>query len=246
MDRRLATLAAACDHNAPFALMYLRVTEGVSTAPGDERGGDAVRPEVRFRDPAYLNHLDAVFATLYFDAIDAWRLGDREAVPEAWRIAFEAAAERRVSGLGDILLGMNAHISRDLPFALERSGLRTADGRSGKADFDRVNSLLGDVQEPMLREQSRRFDPGIADTTLPALDIGAPSFAELMTRWRTEAFANGRRLIEAPPSERDAVAAEIESAGAGRARLIEALTSNLVLGPGADERREYCEERLTG
>lgn len=232
MERRLAELAAACDHNAPFALMYLRVTEGVG-----ENGA------VSFEDPRYLNHLDAVFAELYFDAYDSWRSGRPEEVPEAWRIALAAADDREASTLGDMLLGMNAHISRDLPLALVDTGLSGADGRSAKDDFDRVNGLLADVQEPMIEEQAERFDPGVAKATLPALEVDAEGLGELMTRWRTEAWQNARRLLAANGAARAALAVEIEDAAAGRAQLISALTSDLVLGPGSDERDAYCEER---
>jgi Family of unknown function (DUF5995) len=231
MNRRLQELATACDHNAPFALMYLRVTEAVGITGAQ-----------RFRDHSYLNHLDAVFADLYFTAFDAWRSGDRDAVPEAWRIAFEAADEREASGLGDMLLGMNAHISRDLPFALARTGLRTPDGRSAEADFDRVNTLLADVQAPMIEEQTTRFDPGIGRATLPVLTVDAETIGRLLTRWRTEAWENAERLILLQGDARERLGEQIEEAAAGRARLIETLTSNLVLGPGADERDDYCED----
>ena len=113
MGARLRPLAASCDHLAPFALMYMNVSREVRTG---------VRA-ARYRSPPYVAHLDAVFASLYFHAIDTWRTGRRDLVPRAWRIAFSAAAARRVSGLGDMLLGMNAHISRDLPYALAAVGL---------------------------------------------------------------------------------------------------------------------------
>jgi hypothetical protein len=230
MRRRFEILARACDHKAPFALMYLRVTEGV----GNTGAG-------RFRDPDYLNHLDAIFATLYFDAFDAWIAG--RDVPEAWAVAFASADARRTSTLGDLLLGMNAHISRDLPFALERAGLTTPSGRSARSDFDRVNALLGDVSAPMLREQSERFDPGVERATLPVLDLDADGLALLLARWRTEAWGNARRLVAARGAEHSRIAAAIEQAAAGRARLIEALMSNLVLGPSTEERDRYCERR---
>lgn len=235
MDRRFQDLADRCHHAAPFALMYLRVTENVG-GPG----------ALDFEDPGYLNHLDAVFAGQYFAAIDAWRSGNEDQVPEAWALSFEAAEEERLTGLGDMLMGMNAHISRDLPFALERIGVETPDGKSAREDFDLVNTLLGDVQRPMIEEQSDRFDPGISDATIPALDVGADTFAGLMSRWRSEAFDNGVRLLEASDSERDRIAAEIEDAAAGRGRLIEALTSNQIFGPSASERRGYCESAGAG
>jgi hypothetical protein len=133
MRRRLDVLARQCSHLAPFALMYLRVTAGVEEA--QSRGE-------RFRDLPYLAHLDAVFARFYFRAFDAWRNGSDREVPAAWRLAFEAGERRVVSGIGDLMLGMNAHISRDLPFALAASGLQGTDGQSALPDFNAVNALL--------------------------------------------------------------------------------------------------------
>ena len=39
-----------------------------------------------YRSPEYAIHLDAVFATLYFRAADAWREGRKDDVPRAWRV----------------------------------------------------------------------------------------------------------------------------------------------------------------
>jgi len=233
MSRRLDLLAADCHHGAAFALMYLRVTEAVG-----------ITGAAQFRDRRFLNHLDAVFARLYFQAFDTWRAGRRERVPEAWRIAFEAADERQVAGIGDMLLGMNAHISRDLPFALLSTGLETPSGDSAQRDFDRVNSLLTTVQGPMIREAARRLDPTIATTTLPFEREASSTVGELIARWRTEAWDNAERLIGARrPGARARIARRIETAAAGRARMLAALTSNLVVGPGPESRLRHCEAR---
>ena len=104
MHRRLAPLAARCDHDALFAQMYLRTTEAFWAAA---RAG-------RFRHRAAMAHLDAWFARYYLDARDTWHAGRRASVSQAWQVAFRASAARSVRGMGDLLLGMNAHISRDL------------------------------------------------------------------------------------------------------------------------------------
>ena len=48
----------------------------------------------------------------------------------------DAAKGRQVTGLGNLLLGMNAHINRDLPFVLYSIGLTAPDGSSRKPDHD--------------------------------------------------------------------------------------------------------------
>lgn len=236
MRRRFDALAAACDHKAAFAFMYLQVTEAVGG------GGTSL-----FRDPEYLNHLDAVFAQLYFSAFDRHTRGADDDVPAAWRVAFEAADARRVTGLGDMLLGMNAHISRDLPFALAGIGLDTAEGESGRADYDRVNGLLADVQDPMLAAASDRLDPTIASFRLDALDFGATDVAELIATWRSEAYRNAQSLIAAPtPAERTRVTTRIERNAESRARVLEAATSYALLGETTVERDRHCASRSAG
>lgn len=231
MQRRYAQLAKACDHRAPFALMYMRVTEGVKTPA-----------EGRFGDQSYLRRLDALFARLYFRAFDAYQAG-RE-TDAAWRIAFDSARKGRTTGIGDMLLGMNAHISNDLPFALLDAGLTEKGGRSSQADFDSVNNLLGDVQEPMIKEQAGLFDPGIADATLPYLGVRGGEIATVIAGWRTEAWQNALKLVAAPSTLAQAkVAFRIRAAAAQRAEVIQALASNRLLGSDAKARDAYCESR---
>jgi hypothetical protein len=231
MTRRFDVLAAHCSHEAPFALMYLLVTRGV--------GSQGAR---LFRDRQYLNHLDAVFANLYFTAYDNWQAGRTKLVPEAWRIAFDAADRQTVTTLGDILLGMNAHISRDLPFALARAGLLEPDGHNGQADFNRVDGLLGNVTPEVLHDETERFDPTLKSTVLPAVQLVPSTLQQVLGAWRSESWHNAERLIAAPtPAARARVARTIELGAAGRARLIASLTSDLVIGPDAAPRNAYCE-----
>lgn len=231
MDSRLEPLAASCDHKAAFAFMYREVTDTVARAePGF------------FRSAASLDRLDVVFASFYFDAFDTWRHGRRANVPEAWRIAFAAADERRVQGIGDMLLGMNAHISRDLPFALER--LRRAGRTVAKGDFDRVNVLLVRVQGPMLKEAARRFDPGVDDFSVPVLDVDDQTVGQLLAAWREEAWLNARRLASASTTaRRKAVAQTIEQSAALRALAIRAATSYLPFVSSTTPRDAWCRSQ---
>jgi hypothetical protein len=232
MSRRYRPLAAACDHNAAFALMYLRVTEAVG-----RRGSS-------FADGRYLARLDAVFAGLYFDASDAWRAGRRERVPPAWRIAFEAADRRRATGIGDLLLGMNAHISRDLPFALVALGSR---GRADRRSFEQVNSVLEHVARSMLREQARRFDATVASFALPVLSASPRTLGTVLAGWRDAAFADAQRLRRARTAfERRAATASIEQTAAARAALIAAATSRVPYSREGKARERQCRSRGVG
>lgn len=233
MVRRFAPLARDCDHRAAFALMYLRVTQAV----GQEEKHGAL-----LADRAYLSHLDALFARLYFTAADDWALGRHGEVPRAWQIAFEAAQQRRASGIGDLLLGMNAHISRDLPFAVASIGFRPGGGgASEERAFGQVNQLLTAVQDSILREESRRFDPTIGTFTLPVLKVDAASVALLIDKWRDAALRDGLRLLRARTSaHRAAVVQSIEDNATARAAIIFAATSRVPFSKAGKARDRFC------
>ena len=227
MERRYERLAASCDHDAAFALMYLRVTQSVERT---ERHG--------FADRAYLAHLDAVFARLYFNAFDAWTEGRHNAVPPAWQVAFELAGMKRVNGVGDLLLGMNAHISRDLPFAVAAIGGLTGDRRHS---FEQVNGVLERVSKSIVQEESQRFDPTIAHFTLPVFKTNFGNLGLLLGSWRDAALRDGERLLAAKtPAQRAKVVRSIEQTALARAAVIAAATSRVPFSHAGRARDAYC------
>jgi len=230
MTSRFNSLASSCDHNAVFALVYLRVTQEYrQTINGPF-----------FDDTAFVNHEDTVFAHYYFAAFDAWSAGRTDQVPTAWRIAFDAAAKHSVSAIGDLLLGVNAHVQRDLPFVLYSIGLVAPDGTSRKPDHDRVDIILNRVMDPVLAEIARRFDPTIEDTNLPTT-LDDTALFQLLAGWREDAWRDAEALADAPtPLARSIVAAQIESNAANEARLIEASTAYPPLLGGSASRDAYC------
>jgi hypothetical protein len=230
MTRRFDSLASSCDHNAIFSLVYLRVTQEYrQTINGPF-----------FDDTAFVDYEDTVFAHYYSTAFDAWASGRIDQVPPAWRIAFDAAAQHAVSAMGDLLLGVNAHVQRDLPFVLYSIGLVAPDGTSRKPDHDRVDIILNRVMDPVLAEIARRFDPTIDDTDLPGTLDDAALF-QLLAGWREDAWRNAEALAAAPTSQaRNIVAAQIESNAANEARVIEASTAYPPLLGGSSSRDAYC------
>ena len=230
MTSRLDSLASSCDHNAVFSLTYLRVTQ--------EYRRTIDTPF--FDDTPFVNHEDTVFANYYFAAFDAWSAGRMAEVPPAWRIAFDTAAKRSVSASGDLLLGINAHVQRDLPLVLYAIGLTAADGTSRKPDHDRVNIILNRVTDDVLAEIARRFDPTIDDTNLPtALDDAA--LFQLLVAWRENAWRKAEALAAAPtPEARDLVVQQIEADAATQARAIVGATAYLPLTSGSRARDAYC------
>lgn len=201
MTRRWQALDAACDHRAVFALTYLRTTEAFLQTIRDQRRF--------FRHRRWVIWEDALFADYYFRAFDRYARG--KPVPDAWRVAFDAAGGGKTNAGHDVFLGMNAHIQRDLPYVLAKVGLRTPAGRSRKPDHDRVNRILTTVIDPVEDEIARRYDPvfTLADAKpSPVEELGA---LELLKSWREGAWRNAERLLNAETkAERRQVAQSIE------------------------------------
>jgi len=222
--------AFRCSHHSPFAVTYLRVTEAVRLALDDPGF---------FADARFVAREDQVFADLYFQAYANWRTGTGP-LPEAWRIAFDAARDKRVRPGTNVLLGINAHVNRDLPFMLYLVGLVAPDGTSRKGDHDQINPLLNSVQLPIVREIARRLDPTVDDANTPGTLDDTALFQPLQA-WREEAWRNAERLAAAPTAAaRDDVARQIEAAAAARARLLRDAGSYLPLSNAAAIRDQYC------
>lgn len=239
LDAVVAEMAArleaqGCAHTAPFAFTYLEMTRGV---------GRAVADPSFFAAPEVTAHLDALFARFYFDAFDSWVAGRRDEVPGAWQMAFEAADRGESSAAADMLLGMNAHISRDLAYAVDEA----LGGGSGpgidRADFGLVNEVIRDVAPDMLDEASDRFDPRLAELDDLQGDLGPDvDTTELIALWRDQALTFGQRLHDAPtPEARRLVEGEIERAAVAGATVV--LNADAVgdLGLPPAQRDAHCE-----
>jgi hypothetical protein len=237
MTRRFDSLASSCDHDAVFSVTYLRVTEEYRRT---------VEGPTFFEDTPFVNHEDVVFANYYFAAYDAWAAGRTAEVPPAWRVAFDAARDRAVSANGNLLLGINAHVQRDLPFVLYSIGLVRPDGGTRKPDHDRVNEILNRVGDDVIAEIARRFDPTIDDGNPPTTLDDFVLFQTLVS-WRESAWRKAELLAQAPTDEaRELVAQEIEADAAAQARAIRAATQYLPLSGGADARDAYCAAHAAG
>jgi hypothetical protein len=170
------------------------------------------------------------FGRYYLDPLKAWRHGHRKRVPKAWRIAFRAARDKQVSTLGDVFLGINAHVNRDLAFIYHRFRVKDHAGHL------HVNAVLARVQPVAYPEIVARYDPTLAqqapnDPTL-SLDIVA---------WRERAWENAQRLAAAPTrTARRRIAKRIERHAVAMARQIRAAFPTTAAA--TRERDRYCAE----
>jgi hypothetical protein len=230
MRRRFDPLARTCQHDSIFALSYLRTTEEYRRAIDEPNF---------FEDTAFVNHEDAVFADYYFRAVDDWNSGRRADVPRAWAIAMRAEDERALPASGNLSLGINAHVQRDLPFVLAAIGLVKPNGTSRKADHDKVNVFLNRVTDGLIAEIARRFDPTADDRDLPT-SIDDMGVFQIIPTWREIAWRNAERLVTAPtPQARALVAQSIEDYAASQAESLKR-TYAYRLGQSSAARDAYC------
>src|SRR3990172_2736016 len=204
MDELLRRFDRARDYRAVFLRSYRIITGAVQEAVGD----------TSFADQQWLTALDVQFAQEYFDALDGFEAG--RPIPRCWQLAFDLATQRRTSVLGDLILGMNAHIVHDLPIALWKLGLGGGTRALRQQDFKGVDDLLArridGVQQQICRRYSlglwlldrvtRRADELYTDTSLRAA--------------RARAWTDGLALIDAAdlPSREGLLASLDERASA--------------------------------
>lgn len=229
MRQRFEPLAQTCDHDAVFSLAYLRTTEAFYEA--------SETPDF-FTDARRINHQAVAFARMYFGAYDDWSAGRHERVAPAWRVAFRAADDRAVSGSTDLLLGMNAHVNRDLPFVLAATGMVGPEG--SKQDHDKVNEVLNRVVEPLMAELAARFDPD-ADRVATPYGLGYTGLMQMLLEWRENAWRQAERLVSAPDqAARDQIAEQIEANAEVQAHAFVSTGSYLPPLTSSKARDDYC------
>ena len=158
-----ARFRAAHDRRSIFTTLYgwslPRCATGWPGAPSRTTNGSTA---TRWRLP-----------TSIAQAVDADDAGDTEHVPKAWRLCFDAARAQTGLVLTDMLLGVNAHVNHDLPYALNGISIEP-DRESRYRDHAAVNAVLGAVTERATEQIASLYAPGIA-----GLDIVAGNLDEM-------------------------------------------------------------------
>ena len=234
--RRMRKLQSqfGCDHRAVFATTYLLLTLQIR---------DTIRRDPHyFHDLKWLIYEDTVFANYYFRAIKAYK--KHEPVPQAWQIAFDTAGKGDANAGQDMLLGINAHVQRDMPFVLASVGLRTKKGATRKPDHDVVNQILSDAYEPIVSAIGRRYDPLVSITNASWNPLDDFAGLEMVKGWREGVWRNAERLLDAKNAqERKQVAESIETNAATWASLI----ASGQVPPGYRAQRDaYCRQGGAG
>jgi hypothetical protein len=199
LDRVIARALEDGDRAGYFAVLYRKVTAKVKE--GIAAGF--------FDDPARMERLDVLFADRYLDAVAAARAD--EAVTDAWRLTFDAAARGRSLILQHLLVGINAHINLDLGVAAARCA-PGAELPGLRRDYDRVNAtlaaMIASVQEDLrqvspwlglLDRLGARTQSEVIRFSIVTARAGAWRFAERLAgtaepRWDTMIVDRDRRV----------------------------------------------------
>jgi hypothetical protein len=233
VDERLARtesyLRERGDRRAVFLTVYSRMTATVRTAIDD---GAFVDPEWA---AAYL----VAFAERYRRALVAFERRAFDSLPRPWLLAFAAAARGETLIAQDALLGINAHITYDLTYALGDVEIDPDRGDKHE-DHDRINAILARLvqtaQDALVEAYAavgiagidRLFDP--LDDRLALLGLrGVREFAwrnavlradlpewagEPYVDWRTETVATGAAAVVLAPEFDAAESARLRDAEA--------------------------------
>ena len=154
--------------------------------------------------------------------------------------AFDAAQSPDVTGAGDLFLGMNAHINRDLAYTLAAVGLVPPGGGTRKTDHDRVNFFLNNIADPLQDELGTRYDPFFTTTDAGPSPFDEIAILQLVRGFRQGAWQNAENLVNATnDQQRQQAAAGIESSSTASASTI--LAGNTIPGYGPT-RDAWCDE----
>ena len=147
-------------------------------------------------------------------------------MPAAWREAWDAGRDRSVNGLGNLLLSMNAHINRDMPYLMEAIGLNKPDGSTRKPDHDRGNKMLNTLYDDVLKELAARFDPAVDDVDVPGFPGDDAALFQMLQGWREGVWRNAEMLNNAENAgQRKAASDYIEQYALQQAQRIKQFTT---------------------
>jgi hypothetical protein len=124
-------LQEARDFRGLFVMAYVAMTNTIGQ--WIERGA--------FHDGAAMARYVVAFANEYRRALADGIAGERSRIPMAWRQSFDACEARAATAFQCLLLGINAHMNRDLPYAVVEAGM-DVDSPHCYLDHVRIDDVL--------------------------------------------------------------------------------------------------------
>ncbi len=204
------------DRRAIFLNCYTLMTGNMLTAT---KAGE-------FQDDAWVETLIHHFASYYFVALEAYSHLS-EGLPDAWRIAYQAAADPETMVLQNLLLGINAHINYDLALAVtdlldpEWPDLPDGQRQARYKDYCYVNQIIAEtidaVQDDVLESYAPELE--LIDILMGPVDEWLTSI--LIDHWRDEVWEQAVTMLESPAQDRrERMRQALAASSLDRARLI--------------------------
>jgi Family of unknown function (DUF5995) len=192
-------LVAARDRRGVFVAAYLASAQ--TLGEWIERG--------RFLERDDVVRYVIAFANAYRHALAGYEAGQRSAVPTAWLQSFDAARSLRASVVQHLLLGVNAHINRDLPHAAIDSGLSVGCERSHH-DYTLIDDAMRDATPRVLRRVAAKYQLTLHVTNWMFRRTADEAVSVSFRRAREHAWAWATALATADPgAPRHAISARI-------------------------------------
>jgi Family of unknown function (DUF5995) len=231
-----AELGAAVSRDVVTIDDVLAVMQAIGVAVGDDDGIgwfnrlyqlttkniQAALEGGRFAAPDFTTRLDVVFARYYFRAVALYLAGSPD-TPRAWAPLFERRASRDVAPIQFALAGMNAHIDRDLSFAVVE--VAAAAGRfpgaddAARRDFQTVNDVLAETE----REAKAWFEGAFlrrAEFAAGRVEDVVALFSIAQAREAAWLRAEAQWAVRDVPAARSALAITIDRAAAAVTRAL--------------------------
>lgn len=143
------TFLQTADRRAIFVSVYAAMSRDMSRR---------LRAQ-EFNNNEWMESTAIAFINLYRVALVNYESGSGP-VPKCWSLAFDAAVHGPALVMQSLLLGMSAHINRDLPFALNAVGIDP--NRDSKyQDHDSVNKILESLTQSVEDAVSSKYAPGL-------------------------------------------------------------------------------------
>lgn len=214
LKRLKSGYVARGDRRGAFATIYVVTTTTLH---------DWIRQD-RFASRDLFGDYLVTFANAYRAALAASESSGP--LPGAWRVALDAQSPSTL--LEDLMLGINAHVNHDLPFAIVDAGLDTRCPLC-RRDHEIFNEALRKALPRARREIASIYRPYLTGLNRLFGGLLDRRIARSVVRARDQAWAAAQALQEArSPEEKARVGAEIARRAAEAGRLIQ--TSRHSLG----------------
>ncbi len=154
------------DRRAVFISAYNTISQGIAKAIAAKQ----------FHDPAWVHAYGTTFGNLYRQALLAYETGGTP--PGAWQVSFSESQSGRTLVIQDLILGIHAHVNRDLAFALESVGI-DPNRPTRYADHTKVNDVLDATTNALQNRIAQLYARGLGvlDRLLGPIDELAASFS---------------------------------------------------------------------